>query len=306
MFFWSESILLGLFNAVLGGKSGAEVMCQALFNVVAYLPYCSRANYQDFNEFWHAKVKSANGAEERLNQIFFNYSAHFTKDELLLKQLSQATLEIEKYWISKYGLSNRSIALFTAIKKLADQYLPDGTKAQESDFMHGASHPNPEARVAQCMLDLKAFETLLPSLAPIEISSEERTHFFVADLYENAVSHYKYSGSDLKVYEEDSYFIDSQTYWGRWGLFRNSTLLTDTWIVLIKNDVPTVQKIVIAKADGDFDLDEEPKKIEIDPEILAAISKTKSTGVENAASFGMPPKYLQMIAMLNTIHPNTN
>jgi len=297
---------LGLFNTVLGGKSGAVVMCQALFNVVAYLPYCSRANYQDFNEFWHAKVKSANGAEERLNQIFFNYSAHFTKDELLLKQLSQATLEIEKYWISKYGLSNRSIALFSTLKKLADQYLPDGSKAQESDFMHGATHPNPEARVAQCMLDLKAFETLLPSLAPIEISSEERTHFFVADLYENAVSHYKYSGSDLKVYEEDSYFIDSQTYWGRWGLFRNSTLLTDTWIVLIKNDVPTVQKIVIAKSDGDFNLDEEPKKIEIDPEILAAISKTKSTGVENAASFGMPPKYLQMIVMLNTIHPHTN
>jgi len=297
---------LGLFNTVLGGKSGADVMCQALFNVVAYLPYCSRANYQDFNEFWHAKVKSANGAEERLNQIFFNYSAHFTKDEQLLKQLSQATLEIEKYWISKYGLSSRSIALFSVLKKLADQYLPDGTKAQESDFMHGASHPNPETRVAQCMLDLKAFEALLPALAPTEISPEERTHFFVADLYENAVSHYKYSGSDLKVYEEDSYFIDSQTCWGRWGLFRNSTLLTDTWIVLIKNDVPTVQKIVIAKADGDFDLDEEPKKIEIDPEILAAISKTKSTGVENAASFGMPPKYLQMIAMLNTIHPNTN
>ena len=297
---------MGLFNAVLGGKSGADLMCQALFNVVAFLPYCSRANYQDFNDFWQAKVKNANGAEERLNQIFFNYSAHFTKDEQLLKQLSQATLEIEKYWISKYGLSGRSIALFSVLKKLADQYLPDGTKAQESDFMHGASHPNPETRVAQCMLDLKAFEALLPTLAPTEISPEERTHFFVADLYENAVSHYKYSGSDLKVYEEDSYFIDSQTYWGRWGLFRNSTLLTDTWIVLIKNDVPTVQKIVIAKADGDFDLDEEPKKIEIDPEILAAISKTKSTGVENAASFGMPPKYLQMIAMLNTIHPNTN
>ena len=297
---------MGLFNAVLGGKSGADIMCQALFNVVAFLPYCSRAHYQDFNDFWHAKVKNANGAEERLNQIFFNYSAHFTKDEQLLKQLSQATLEIEKYWISKYGLSGRSIALFSVLKKLADQYLPDGTKAQESDFMHGASHPNPETRVAQCMLDLKAFEALLPTLAPTEISPEERTHFFVADLYENAVSHYKYSGSDLKVYEEDSYFIDSQTYWGRWGLFRNSTLLTDTWIVLIKNDIPTVQKIVIAKADGDFDLDEEPKKIEIDPEILAAISKTKSTGVENAASFGMPPKYLQMIAMLNTIHPNTN
>ena len=290
----------------MGGKSGADIMCQALFNVVAFLPYCSRANYQDFNDFWHAKVKNANGAEERLNQIFFNYSAHFTKDEQLLKQLSQATLEIEKYWISKYGLSSRSIALFSVLKKLADQYLPDGTKAQESDFMHGASHPNPETRVAQCMLDLKAFEALLPALAPTEISPEERTHFFVADLYENAVSHYKYSGSDLKVYEEDSYFIDSQTYWGRWGLFRNSTLLTDTWIVLIKNDVPTVQKIVIAKSDGDFNLDEEPKKIEIDPEILAAISKTKSTGVENAASFGMPPKYLQMIAMLETIHPSIN
>ena len=297
---------MGLFNTVLGGKSGADVMCQALFNVVTYLPYCSRANYQDFNEFWHAKVKNSNGAEERLNQIFFNYSAHFTKDEQLLKQLSQATLEIEKYWISKYGLSNRSIALFSVLKKLADQYLPDGTKALESDFMHGASHPNPETRVAQCMLDLKAFEALLPALAPTEISPEERTHFFVADLYENAVSHYKYSGSDLKVYEEDSYFIDSQTCWGRWGLFRNSMLLTDTWIVLIKNDVPTVQKIVIAKANGDFDLDEEPKKIEIDPEILAAISKTKTTGVENAASFGMPPKYLQMIAMLETIHPSTN
>ena len=165
-------------------------MCQALFNVVAFLPYCSRANYQDFNDFWHAKVKNANGAEERLNQIFFNYSAHFTKDEQLLKQLSQATLEIEKYWISKYGLSGRSIALFSVLKKLADQYLPDGTKAQESDFMHGASYPNPETRVAQCMLDLKAFEALLPTLVPTEISLEERTHFFVADLYENAVSHY--------------------------------------------------------------------------------------------------------------------
>lgn len=295
---------MGLFNAVLGGKSGADLMCQALFNVVVFLPYCSRASYQDFNEFWHAKVKNSSGTEERLNQIFFNYSSHFTKDEQLLKQLSQATLEIEKYWIGKYGLSNRSISLFTAIKKLADQYLPDGTKAQESDFMHGASHPNPERRVAQCMLDLKAFEALLPSLAPIEISKEERIHFFVADLYENAVSHYKYSGSNLKVYEEDSYFIDAQTYWGRWGLFRNSSLLTDTWIVLIKNDLPTVQKIVIAKSDGDFDLDEQPKKIELDTEILAAISKTKTTGVENAASFGMPPKYLQMIAMLNTIYPN--
>ena len=198
---------MGLFNAVLGGKSGADLMCQALFNVVVFLPYCSRANYQDFNEFWHAKVKNSSGTEERLNQIFFNYSAHFTKDEQLLKQLSQATLEIEKYWISKYGLSNRSISLFTAIKKLADQYLPDGTKAQESDFMHGASHPNPETRVAQCMLDLKAFEALLPSLAPIEISQEERIHFFVADLYESAVSHYKYSGSNLKVYEEDSYLL---------------------------------------------------------------------------------------------------
>lgn len=295
---------MGLLNAVLGGKSGADLMCQALFNVVAFLPYCSRANYQDFNDFWHAKVKNSSGAEERLNQIFFNYSAHFTKDEQLLKQLSQATLEIEKYWISKYGLSNRSISLFTTVKKLADQYLPDGTKAQESDFMHGVSHPHPEARVAQCILDLKLFESLLPTLGTIEISPEERTHFFVADLYENAVSHFKYSGSDLKVYEEDSYFIDSQTYWGRWGLFRNSSLLTDTWIILIKNDVPTVQKVVIAKANGDYDLDEEPKKIEIDPEILAAISKTKSTGVENAASFGMPPKYLQMIAMLNTIHPS--
>lgn len=295
---------MGLFNAVLGGKSGADLMCQALFNVVVFLPYCSRANYQDFNEFWHAKVKNSSGTEERLNQIFFNYSAHFTKDEQLLKQLSQASLEIEKYWISKYGLSNRSISLFTAVKKLADQYLPDGTKAQESDFIHGASHPNPETRVAQCMLDLKAFEALLPSLAPIEISKEERIHFFVADLYENAVSHYKYSGSDLKVYEEDSYFIDAQTYWGRWGLFRNSSLLTDTWIVVIKNDLPIVQKIVIAKPDGDFDLDEQPKKIELDTEILAAISKTKTTGVENAASFGMPPKYLQMIAMLNTTYPN--
>ena len=61
---------------------------------------------------------------------------------------------------------------------------------------------------------------------------------------------------------------------------------------------------MIAKSDGDFDLDEQPKKIELDSEILAAISKTKTTGVENAASFGMPPKYLQMIAMLNTIYPN--
>ena len=63
---------------------------------------------------------------------------------------------------------------------------------------------------------------------------------------------------------------------------------------------------MIAKADGDFDLDEAPKKIEIDLEILAAISKTKTTGVENAASFGMPPKYLQMIAMLKTIYSSTN
>lgn len=297
---------MGLFDAVLGGKTGADHMCQALFNAVAFLPYCSRANYQDFNDFWHAKVPTESGAEERLNQVFYNYSAHFKKDESLLKQLSQTTLEIEKYWISKYGLSNRSIALFAAIKRLADEYLPDGTKAKESDFMHGATHPNPETRVAQCMLDLKAYEAMLPNLMQIEISQDERIHFFVADLYENAVSHYQYSGSDLKVYEEDSYFIDKDTYWGRWGLYRNSTLLTDTWIVLIKNDLPSVQKIVVAKADGGYELDEIPKKIELDGEILKAISKTKTMGVENAASFGMPPKYLQMIAILNTIHPQQN
>lgn len=295
---------MGLFDSVMGGKSGADIMCQALFNVVTFLPYCSRANYQDFNDFWHAKVKNQNGTEERLNQIFYNYSSYFKKDETLLKQLSQATLEIEKYWIGKYGLSNRSIALFAAIKKLADEYLPDGSKAKESDFMHGASHPHPETRVAQCLLDLKAFESMLPNLAQIEITKEERTHFFIADLYEKAVSHYQYSGSDLKVYEEDSYYIDQETCWGRWGLFRNNTLLTDTWIVLIKNDMPSVQKIIMAKPDGDFELDETPKRIELDPEILRAISKTKTTGVENAASFGMPPKYLQMIAILNTIDPN--
>ncbi|NCV78154.1 MAG: hypothetical protein EBW18_03755, partial [Burkholderiaceae bacterium] len=130
--------------------------------------------------------------------------------------------------------------------------------------MHGATHPNPETRVAQCMLDLKAYEAMLPNLMQIEISQDERIHFFVADLYENAVSHYQYSGSDLKVYEEDSYFIDKDTYWGRWGLYRNSTLLTDTWIVLIKNDLPSVQKIVVAKADGGYELDEIPKKIELD------------------------------------------
>jgi hypothetical protein len=294
---------LGLLNAVIGGKSGATLMCQALFNTVVFLPYCSRANYQDFNDFWHAKVKNENGTEERLHQIFYNYSAHFSKDEQLLKQLSQATLEIEKYWISKYGLSNRSIFLFTAIKKLAKQYLPDGSKAQESDFMHGASHLNPETRVAQCLLDLQAFEKWLPILAPIEISKEERIHFFIADLYENEVSNYQYSGSNLKVYEEDAYFIDGQTYWARWGLFRDSSLLTDTWIVLIQDNLPTVQKIVIAKPDGDFDLDENPKKIELDTEILAAIKKTKAAGVKNSAAFGIPPKYLQMIAMLNTIYP---
>ncbi len=111
---------MGFFDASFGGKAGADHMCQALFNAVAFLPYCYRANYQDFNDFWHAKVPTESGAEERLNQVFYNYSAHFKKDESLLKQLSQTTLEIEKYWISKYGLSNRSIALFAAIKRLAD------------------------------------------------------------------------------------------------------------------------------------------------------------------------------------------
>ena len=78
---------MGLFDAVLGGKTGADHMCQALFNVVAFLPYCSRANYQDFNDFWHAKVPTESGAEERLNQVFYNYSAHFKKDESLYAEV---------------------------------------------------------------------------------------------------------------------------------------------------------------------------------------------------------------------------
>ena len=55
----------------------------------------------------------------------------------------------------------------------------------------------------------------------------------MSDINENLSASFKYSGSVLKVLEQDSYMQDDDVSWGRWTLFRDTTGYTDIWIVRI-------------------------------------------------------------------------
>ena len=167
--------------------------------------------------------------------------------------------------------------------------------------MHGKSHSNPQMRVAQCLADLKAYEQMVASRGLPDIDPEEKTHFFTSDLYEGMVSKFKYSGSDLKVYEEDCFMQDEQVTWARWGLFRNATSLTDIWLVKIENDLAQVVKIAVQKTIGEYELDEVPKMVELDDEIRKAISKSKACALENSTLYGAAPPYLQMINLVKAL-----
>ena len=292
---------MGIFNAVLGGQAGAQYMSQELFNTVVFLPYVSRSNHETFDQYWHASTPNESGDQEKLTQIFTNYAAKFSKDEYLHTQFSQASMELEKYWMNKFGVHPLSFQLFNVIKHLADQLLPNGEQATEAHFMHGKSHPNPQLRVAQCLADLKAYEQMVASRGLPDIDPEEKTHFFTSDLYEGMVSKFKYSGSDLKVYEEDCFMQDEQVTWARWGLFRNATSLTDIWLVKIENDLAQVVKIAVQKTIGEYELDEVPKMVEPDDEIRKAISKSKACALENSTLYGAAPPYLQMINLVKAL-----
>ena len=293
---------MGLFNTMLGGgQSAGQYMSQELFNAAVFLPYASRSGYETFDQYWHASTLNESGNQEKLTQIFTSYAAKFSKDEYLQAQFSQASMELEKYWMNKFGVHPLSFQLFNVIKHLADQLLPNGEQATEAHFMHGKSHSNPQMRVAQCLADLKAYEQMVASRGLPDIDPEEKTHFFTSDLYEGMVSKFKYSGSDLKVYEEDCFMQDEQVTWARWGLFRNATSLTDIWLVKIENDLAQVVKIAVQKTIGEYELDEVPKMVELDDEIRKAISKSKACALENSTLYGAAPPYLQMMNLVATL-----
>jgi hypothetical protein len=118
---------------------------------------------------------------------------------------------------------------------------------------------------------------------------------------------FKYSGSVLKVLEQDSYMQDDVS-WGRWTLFRDTTGYTDVWIVRIESGKAEVVKM-ISKVDADtYSLDESPRGIQFDSEIFKAIDKTRITAFDNSEFNDPPPPYFQMLSMMDVIgdKPNSN
>ena len=95
---------MALFNL---GSSAPQHMEQVLFDETVYKFYRLRHQYEDFQSFWHAKTNSG-GVEVRLVDSLLANASKFPKDEALRAQLSEACLEIEKYWNKKFGSSPES------------------------------------------------------------------------------------------------------------------------------------------------------------------------------------------------------
>jgi hypothetical protein len=124
-------------------------------------------------------------------------------------------------------------------------------------------------------------------------------HFFLNGLNESLSSSFKYSGSVLKVLDQDSYIQNEDTTWGRWTLFRDSTGYSDIWIVRIENGKAEVVKAVSKLNQDTYELDESIRGIHFDSEIFKAIDKTQISAFENSEFNLSPPSYFQMLSMLN-------
>ena len=288
---------MGLFNL---GSTAPQYMEQPLFDVAIFRFYCLRHQYEDFQSFWHAKKVDSSGAEIRLVDSLFAQAAKFTKDEHLRGQLSQACLEIEKYWNMKFGSSSESLSVFSSIKSQAEEaLLKSEAQAQELNAKSSQPPVNPDTRVDSCMRNLYRYEMQIAQLNPVSFDVQTKMHFFLNGLNESLSSSFKYSGSVLKVLDQDSYIQNEDTTWGRWTLFRDSTGYSDIWIVRIENGKAEVVKAVSKLNQDTYELDESIRGIHFDSEIFKAIDKTQISAFENSEFKLSPPSYFQMLSMLN-------
>ena len=288
---------MGLFNL---GSTAPQYMEQLFFDAAIFRFYCLRHQYEDFQSFWHAKKVDSSGVEIRLVDSLFAQAAKYTKDEHLRAQLSQACLEIEKYWNMKFGSSSEALSVFSSIKSQAEEALSKSeAQAQEVNAAPSQHHVNPDTRVDSCMRNLYRYEMQIAQLNPVSFDDQTKMHFFLNGLNESLSSSFKYSGSVLKVLDQDSYIQNEDTTWGRWTLFRDSTGYSDIWIVRIENGKAEVVKAVSKLNQDTYELDESIRGIHFDSEIFKAIDKTQISAFENSEFNLSPPSYFQMLSMLN-------
>ena len=288
---------MALFNL---GSTTPQYMDQPLFDAAIFRFYCLRHQYEDFQSFWHAKKVDSSGVEIRLVDSLFAQAAKYTKDEHLRAQLSQACLEIEKYWNMKFGSSSEALSVFSSIKSQAEEALSKSeAQAQEVNAAPSQHHVNPDTRVDSCMRNLYRYEMQIAQLNPVRFDDQTKMHFFLNGLNESLSSSFKYSGSVLKVLDQDSYIQNEDTTWGRWTLFRDSTGYSDIWIVRIENGKAEVVKAVSKLNQDTYELDESIRGIHFDSEIFKAIDKTQISAFENSEFNLSPPSYFQMLSMLN-------
>jgi len=288
---------MGLFNL---GSTAPQYMEQLFFDAAIFRFYSLRHQYEDFQSFWHAKKVDSSGAEIRLVDSLFAQAAKYTKDEHLRAQLSQACLEIEKYWNMKFGSSSEALSVFSSIKSQAEEALSKSeAQAQEVNAASSQSHFNPHTRVDSCMRNLYRYEMQIAQLNPVSFDVQTKMHFFLNGLNESLSSSFKYSGSVLKVLDQDSYIQNEDTTWGRWTLFRDSTGYSDIWIVRIENGKAEVVKAVSKLNQDTYELDESIRGIHFDSEIFKAIDKTQISAFENSEFNLSHPSYFQMLSMLN-------
>lgn len=288
---------MALFNI---GSNTPQYLEQTLFDVAVFRFYSLRHQFEDFQSFWHAKTAGADGVEIRLVDSLFAQVVRHPKDDLLRAQLSEACLEVEKYWNVKFGVSPESLSLFGGIKSQAEEsLLKFDTETQQNGSKNSQIVLNPEARVSVCMTNLRQFEKQLAKLRPANFDSQTRIHFFLDGLNEALSSSFKYSGSVLKVLEQDCYTQNDDVTWGRWTLFRDSTGYSDIWIVRIDNGRAEVLKTVKKLSQDSYELEESVRGIHFDSEIFKAIDKTRLSAYENSEFNLNPPAYFQMLEMLH-------
>lgn len=288
---------MALFNL---GSAAPQYMEQSMFDVAVFRFYSSRHQFEDFQSFWHAKKVGSDGREVRLIDSLFAQVTKYPKDEELRAQLSEACLEIEKYWGKKFGTSPESLRLFGVIKSLADDALASfESKFKEAGDKNHLVTVNVAGRVTSCMRNLYRYESQIAQFEPIHFDSQTKIHFFLDGLNETLSSSFKYSGSVLKVLEQDSYMESDDVTWGRWTLFRDSTGFSDIWIVRIETGRAEVFKAVQKLNQDNYELDESIRGIHFDSEIFKAIDKTRIAAFDNSELNLSPPAYFQMLTMLN-------
>ena len=289
---------MGIFSGVMTSQVGLHCMSQSLFNALIFNQYVLRARYETFDEYWHANTEHPDRPTEKISQFFSACSLQFPGDTLLLGQLSEASLELEKYWLNRYGIGEISFDLFKIVLQLTSQYSPQGELKNKDINTIESVQPQTQLRVLQCLDDLRCYEDLVGTKKLFMVTKKNKIDCFAGDLYEGMVSQFHYSGSLLKVYEEDAFLVGQDLIWCRWSLHHNQTGFTDIWLVTIEDNRAQVQKMVKQTSEDTYNLEDTQRWVEMDEEMKLAIAKTQDCAIENANNFCATPPYVQMLNLL--------